>query len=67
MNIQAINSSENMELLFAYSRNQKKIFRFAKKYDIQGFTDWNKFIKEKELDVVSICTSNGTYLDLVKK
>lgn len=56
-----------MELLFAYSRNQKKIFRFAKKYDIQGFTDWNKFIKEKELDVVSICTSNGTYLDLVKK
>lgn len=56
-----------MELLFAYSRNLKKIFRFAKKYDIQGFTDLNKFIKDKELDVVSICTSNGTYLDLVKK
>jgi len=63
---QAINASENMKLLSAYSRNQKNVFRFAKKYDMQGFIDWNKFIKDKELNVVSICTSNGTYLDLVK-
>lgn len=64
---QAINASDNMELLSAYSRNKENVLRFSKKYNIQGFTDWNKFINDQELDVVSICTPNGTHLDYGEK
>jgi len=64
---QAIQASKNMELLSAFSRNPEKAIAFTKKYDIQCFTDWNKFIEDPELDAVSICTPNGTHLDYGEK
>ncbi len=64
---QAIKTSVNMELLSAYSRNQEKAIHFSKKYNIQCFTDWNKFINDPELDAVSICTPNGIHLDYGEK
>ena len=64
---QAIQASKNMELLSAFSGNPEKAIAFTKKYDIQCFTDWNKFIEDPELDAVSICTPNGTHLDYGEK
>jgi len=64
---QAIRASVNMELHSAYSRNQEKASHFAEKYNIQCFTDWNKFIEDPELDAVSICTPNGAHLDFGEK
>jgi len=63
----AIKASSNMELLSAYSRNKEKAKSFAEKYNIRCFTDWNEFIQDSELDAVSICTPNGTHLDIGKK
>ena len=64
---QAIKASKNMELLSAFSRNQEKARLFGEKYDILCYTDWNKFIEDPELDVVSICTPNGIHLDYGEK
>ena len=64
---QAIQALESTELLSAYSRDKEKAKRFAEKYNIRCFTDWNEFIQDSELDAVSICTPNGTHLDIGKK
>ena len=64
---QAIQALESTELLSAYSRNKEKAKHFAEKYNIRCFTDWNEFIQDSELDAVSICTPNGTHLDIGKK
>jgi predicted dehydrogenase len=63
---QAIIEAENAELISAYSRNENKARSFAEKYNITGFSEWDKFIHDPNLDAVVICTPNGTHLDLGK-
>ena len=63
----AIKESTNAELVSAYSSNPQKAEAFAKKYDISGFDNWEKFISDPNLDAVSICTPNGTHLDFGQK
>lgn len=64
---QAIHESKNCELVSAYSRNTAKLEGFVSQNNIVGYTDWNKFISDKGLDAVAICTPNGTHLDYGKK
>ncbi len=60
---QALIESSNAELTSVYSRNEDRERKFAEKYNITAYTDWNKFISDINLDCVSICTPNGTHLD----
>lgn len=64
---QALNESSNAELASVYSRNENNVRNFGEKYNISWYTDWESFISDKNLDVVSICSPNGTHLDYGKK
>ncbi len=64
---QAIKETSNAELISAYSSSEDKAGAFADKYSINGFSDWDKFINDPNLDAVSICTPNGTHLDFGEK
>ncbi len=61
---QAIKESSNCELVSAYSSREEKVQNFSEKYAITGYSDWDKFIGDPQLEAVSICTPNGTHLDL---
>jgi predicted dehydrogenase len=60
---QAIRESNNAELVSAFSRSGKKADAFGGKYNIQGVTDWEKFISDPNINTVSICTPSGNHLD----
>ena len=62
----AVKASAEGNLLSAFSRNQNNVNKFSNKHKIEGYNDWDKFIKNPELDIVSICTPNGTHLDYGK-
>ena len=64
---QAIKQSENAELHSVYSRTENNVKKCGEKYGISWFTDWDKFISDKELDIVSICTPNGNHLEYGEK
>ncbi|HYW33823.1 MAG TPA: Gfo/Idh/MocA family oxidoreductase [Balneolaceae bacterium] len=63
----AITHSEKGALVSAFSRNESKLNAFSKKYSINGFQSYQKFLEDPGLDVVSICTPSGTHLDYGKK
>ena len=64
---QAIQQSKNAELHSVYSRTEKNVKKCAEKYSVKWHTDWNKFIFDNELDIVSICTPSGNHLDYGEK
>ena len=64
---QAIQQSENAELISVFSRSEKNACRVGEKYKTKWSTDWNEFISDPDLDAVSICTPNGNHLDYGKK
>ena len=59
----AILESEKANLLSVYSRNLKNARRIGKKYGVSYSDDWDGFIKNEALDIVSICTPSGNHLD----
>ncbi len=60
---QAIQASSNSVLYSVYSRTDKNARDLAGKYGIKGYTDWNSFISDPELDAVSVCSPSGNHLD----
>ena len=59
----AIQASSNSILRSVYSRTESKAMALAGEHKVRGFTDWNDFISDPELDAVSICSPNGNHLD----
>lgn len=64
---QAIQASEKLELVSVFSSSKEKSNSFAEEYKINGYTNWEYFIYDTNLDAVSICTPNGTHLDFGEK
>ena len=64
---QALISSSNVNLVTVFSRNENNVRAFAERYNITGYTNWDKFISDENLDCVSICTPNGTHLEYGSK
>ncbi len=64
---QAIKESRNTKLISAFSRNEKNASSFGEKFKIPWNTDWEQFITDPDLDVVSICTPSGNHLDYGEK
>ncbi|MEX0687031.1 MAG: Gfo/Idh/MocA family oxidoreductase [Balneolales bacterium] len=60
---EAINSMKKGHLVAVHSRNQTKLDAFCDQYGGRGYTDYDKFLSDKELDAVVICTPSGTHLD----
>jgi predicted dehydrogenase len=63
---EAIAAAQNCQLVAAYSRSEEKAEYFGKKHHITGYSDWNEFISNPEMNAVSICTASGTHLDYGK-
>jgi predicted dehydrogenase len=61
---QAINQLTNGQLIAVYSRNIDNARKFSEKYTIDFHTDWDSFIQNERIDLVSICTPSGTHLDV---
>lgn len=64
---QAIQQSENAELYSLYSRTKDNVKKCSEKFGVKWFTDWESFISDSELDIVSICTPSGNHLDYGEK
>ncbi|MEX0779433.1 MAG: Gfo/Idh/MocA family oxidoreductase [Balneolales bacterium] len=60
---EAINSSQHGKLTAAYSSNKEKVDTFCEKHGGKGYTDYEKFLSDSELDAVVICTPSGTHLE----
>lgn len=63
MHAQATIKSERGKIVSAHSRTESKLDTFCDKYNISGFTFYEEFLENPDLDVVSICTPSGTHLD----
>ena len=63
---QAIIESKNSELICVYSRNIKNAKWVGEKYDVSYSNDWDMFINDDALDIVSICTPSGNHFDYGK-
>jgi len=64
---QAILACGNALLVCVFSRDRKKAQLVGEKYGVPFFTEWEEFICHNKLEVVSICTPNGTHLEYVQK
>ncbi len=60
---EAIRESNNAELHSVFSRSEGNTKRCGEKYNVKWFTDWDKFISDNDLDIVSICSPSGNHLD----
>jgi len=63
---QAIGQSSMVDLVSVYSRNQDNAARIGEKYDVAWSTNWDEFITNDEIDIVSVCTPSGNHLDYGK-
>lgn len=64
---QAILKSANAGLQSVFSRNVRNAKKCGEKYDAKWYNDWQKFISDPDLDIVSICTPSGNHLEYGKK
>jgi predicted dehydrogenase len=64
---QAILASDRAELVSVFSRSAKNAERVGKKYSVPFFTEWEKFIANDKVEIISICTPNGNHLDYARK
>ncbi len=63
----AIQEMNGGRLVSVFSRNAEKANQLGGKYGVRGYSDWELFIKNPDLELVVICTPNGTHLDYGKK
>jgi UDP-N-acetyl-2-amino-2-deoxyglucuronate dehydrogenase len=59
----AVRGAAGAELVSVFSRNRDRADRLGKSHGVTAFSDWESFIRDERLDLVSICTPNGTHLD----
>lgn len=64
---QALQASSHALLHSFFSRNEENVRRCQEKYGAPGYTDWDQFIGDPDLDAVSVCTPSGTHLDYGEK
>lgn len=63
---EAILKTKHGKLVAAHSRTKESVEAFGTKYDITGFTSYEEFLRNPDLDIVVICTPSGTHLDYGK-
>lgn len=60
---EAIESTKYGSLVAAYSRTASKLDAFCNRFGVVGFSDYEKFLSQPDMDTVVICTPSGTHLD----
>ncbi len=64
---EAIHKSNNAELHSLFSRSEKNVKKCGEKFGVKWNTDWEQFISDSDLDIVSICTPSGNHLNYGEK
>lgn len=64
LHAQAIKSIDGARLAAISSSNREKASAFAAQFGCDYYLDYNEMLKRDDIDVISICTPNGTHRDL---
>lgn len=64
---EAIAETEYGRLISAFSRTESNLATFCNKFEVKGYSDYQKFLADGDLDVVVVCTPSGTHLDYGEK
>ncbi|MCW9706848.1 Gfo/Idh/MocA family protein [Fodinibius salsisoli] len=59
----AIADTQDGTLTAAYSRTESRLEEFCEQYEVQGYSEYDQFLSEADIDTVVICTPSGTHLD----
>src|SRR4030042_6878007 len=59
--------SASGELVSVFSRNKEKARDLGEKSNASWTTDWDIFISDPRVELVSVCTPSGTHLDYGRK
>lgn len=59
---EAIRCNDRAQLVSACSRTKENLGTFCNRFEIEGFTDYDEFLASN-IDIVVLCTPNGTHLD----
>nr|WP_309101611.1 Gfo/Idh/MocA family oxidoreductase [Fredinandcohnia onubensis] len=62
--IDTVLAVEQAELTAIYSRNKESVQKIADTYRIKSYTDYQKFLSDSGIDIVSIITPSGTHAEL---
>lgn len=60
---EAIKATRQGKLVAAHSRTRSKLDTFCRKYGIDGYSDYDAFLDNPDIDIVVVCTPSGTHLD----
>lgn len=63
---QAVENSDKGQLVATFSSSEKKNKRFSDRYKTRGYTTYEDFLKDPDLNCVSVCTPSGKHLDFGK-
>ena len=61
---EAIRSLPAARLTAVCGRHEKSTAEFAEAFGVRGYTDYDEFLKHPGMQIVSICTPNGTHAEL---
>lgn len=59
----AIEAMEGGKLAACYSRSEDRADKFAKQYNCKGYSDFDSFLSDPNIDIVTVCTPSGTHLE----
>src|SRR5262245_12925141 len=60
---EAIRSIASARLVGVYGRDEGRTAEFAARFETSGYTDYDRFLEQPEVQVVTICTPSGTHAD----
>lgn len=62
--IKSIQKIPNAEVIAIFSRNQETAEKWGNQYNIQVYSDYEEFLGDDKIDIVTILTPSGTHADL---
>ena len=62
--IKSIQKIRNAKVTAIFSRNKETAKKWSTQYNIQAYSDYEDFLKNDEMDIVTILTPSGTHADL---
>lgn len=67
LHAKAISQMENARLVAVYSRNHDSACKMAESFNCKTFSSMEEFLRQSDLDVVTICTPSGTHGEFAVK
>lgn len=61
---QHISNRKDAEVIGVYDTHEERLSSFSAKYKVRAFQSFDELLKEQEIDVVNVCTPNGTHASL---